>query len=76
MKLSNQPTSQYFVRDKDGAYQVLSPDDVLEAAKSLLQVKFKRGMQIKNSACVKEYLRVQLAPLEHEVFYAGLLPTT
>lgn len=70
MKLSNQPTSEYYVRDKDGAYQALSPKDVLEAAKSLLSAKFQRGKQINNALCIKEHLRVQLAPLEHEVFYA------
>lgn len=67
---NNKQAPEFFIRDINGSYQALNPNEIIEAAKSLLSAKFKRGIQITNALCVKEHLRVQLAPLEHEVFYA------
>lgn len=70
MTISNNQTENLYVRKPNGRYRALSPEEIIEAAASLLNSKFKRGLKIETAMCVKEHLRMQLAPLEHEVFYA------
>lgn len=67
--VTGQSESQFYVLNHEGIYQKLTELDVIEAAKRLLQNSFQRGFHVKDSLSVKDYLQVQLAHLEHEVFY-------
>ncbi|WP_442781052.1 RadC family protein, partial [Alteromonas sp. a30] len=70
MTISANTTQTLYVRDPNGAYQELSFDEVIDAATLMLNTKFKRGIAINHAGDVKQHLKVKLAPLEHEVFYA------
>ncbi len=56
------------VRDAHGRYLPASADDILEAARQVIDRKMRRGAEFTSPAAVKEYLRTKLASFEHEVF--------
>lgn len=56
------------VRDAHGRYLPASADDILEAARHVIDRKMQRGAEFTSPAAVKEYLRTKLAGFEHEVF--------
>ena len=64
------PTTKLYVRDPNGVYQELTSTEIISTAKSLLDAQFQRGILIDSPILVKDHLKVKLAPLEHEVFYA------
>jgi DNA repair protein RadC len=56
------------VRDANGQYRTASADEVLCQARSVLAQRVHRGVQFSSPADVKDYLRIQMGALEHEVF--------
>ena len=65
---SFQESTVLLVRDVAGAYRPAAADEVLQAAQTLLW-KQVRGRQVMDSpAVVREFLRLRLRGLEHEVF--------
>lgn len=56
------------VRDDSGRYRPASGDEIIEAALSEINRRFTRGVMITSPARTIEFLRLRLAPLEHEVF--------
>jgi DNA repair protein RadC len=56
------------VRDVDGQYRRASADEVLHLAKRLLAQRVRRGATMSSPQAVKDYLRLQIGVLEHEVF--------
>ncbi|MFA1765713.1 DNA repair protein RadC [Xanthomonas campestris pv. campestris] len=60
--------SALLVRDAHGRYLPASADDILEAARKVIDQKMQRGTLFDSPATVKTYLRTKLAGFEHEVF--------
>ncbi|MDB0544085.1 DNA repair protein RadC [Ralstonia solanacearum] len=56
------------VRDGQGDYRPATPDQILEAARQVVDQKMPCGAEFSSPAAVKEYLRAKLAGFEHEVF--------
>lgn len=60
--------SSLLVRDDQGRYLPATADQILEAARQIIDQKMQRGMAFTSPATVKEYLVTKLAGFEHEVF--------
>ena len=56
------------VCDAAGSYRPATADEVLRQARAVLARRVRRGVIFDSPALVKDYLRVHLAPLGHEVF--------
>ena len=56
------------VRDVDGQYRPASADEVLQQARRVLSQRVRRGATMSSPQAVKDYLRLQIGVLEHEVF--------
>ncbi len=56
------------VCDVDGQYRVASADEVLAQAWGLLADRVKPGVALSSPQDVKDYLRLEIGLLEHEVF--------
>ena len=61
-------TNALLVRDVDGQYRVASADEVLSQAWGLLAERVKPGVTLSSPQDVKDYLRLAIGMLEHEVF--------
>lgn len=61
-------TGQLHVREMSGRYRSAHVDEVLSAATALLANRMRHAPYLDSPAAVKDYLRVKLAGLEHEVF--------
>jgi DNA repair protein RadC len=60
--------SALLVRDVDGRYRPASADEVLSQARRVLSRRVRRGATMSSPQAVKDYLRLQIGVLEHEVF--------
>ncbi|MEO5685897.1 MAG: DNA repair protein RadC [Burkholderiaceae bacterium] len=56
------------VRDGDGHYRPASAEEVLHQARRVLSNRVRRGSPMSSPDAVKDYLRVGIGTLEHEVF--------
>jgi DNA repair protein RadC len=56
------------VRDGDGQYRPARADEVLVQARRVLSHRVRRGATMSSPHAVKDYLRLQIGSLEHEVF--------
>lgn len=56
------------IRDDRGQYLPASAEQILEAARQVIDTKIKRGAPFTSPDIVKEYLGAKLAGFEHEVF--------
>lgn len=56
------------VRDESGRYRPASADEVLCQARRVLASRVRRGTTMSSPQAVKDYLRVQIGALDHEVF--------
>ena len=56
------------IRESNGTYRAASSDEILDAARSAINRRFRRGKAITSPADSQEFLKLRLAPLEHEVF--------
>lgn len=63
------------VRDGRGRYRPADADQILEAARQVIEQKMQRGESFSSPAAVKDYLRAKLAGYEHEVFAVLFLDT-
>ena len=63
------------VRDGRGRYRPASADQILDAARRVIDQKMQRGDEFTSPAAVKDYLRAKLAGFEHEVFAVLFLDT-
>src|SRR3546814_8720693 len=60
----------------DWSSDVCSSDlQILEAARRLVDQRLQRGVTLSDPSVAKEFLRLRMATLEHEVFVAILLDT-
>ena len=67
--------SSLLVRDSQGRYMLATADQILEAARQVIDQKIPRGALFTSPELVKDYLRTKLAGFEHEVFAALFLDT-
>ena len=63
-----QSADTLLVRDVDGQYRVASADEVLSQAWGVLAERVKPGVTLSSPQDVKDYLRLAIGMLEHEVF--------
>ena len=63
-----QSTNALLVRDVDGQYRVASADEVLSQAWGVLAERVKPGVTLSSPQDVKDYLRLAIGMLKHEVF--------
>ena len=63
------------VRDTHGHYAPATADQILEAARQVIDQKMQRGASFSSPAAVKAYLQPKLAGLECEVFAVLFLDT-
>ena len=66
-QLSLSLDSSLLVRDDQGRYLPATADQILEAARYVIDQKIPRGTLFTSPALVKDYLRTKLASFEHEV---------
>ncbi|HBO3907238.1 RadC family protein [Pseudomonas aeruginosa] len=67
--------SSLLVRDSQGRYMPATADQILEAARQVIDRKIPRGALFTSPELVKDYLCAKLAGFEHEVFAALFLDT-
>ncbi|MPZ41938.1 MAG: DNA repair protein, partial [Betaproteobacteria bacterium] len=65
--------SSLLVRDQQGEYRPASADEVLHAARRVLSHRVRRGCAFTSPQVVRDFLRLKLGALEHEVFAVILL---
>src|SRR4051812_11685870 len=73
MTQSNAFESSLLVRDAQGEYRQATQDEVLTAARKVLAHRVRRGSPLSSPQAVRDFLRVKLGQLEHEVFVTLLL---
>lgn len=56
------------IRESNGTYRAASSDEILDAARSAINRRFRRGKAITSPAESQAFLKLRLAHLEHEVF--------
>jgi len=62
------PSNALLVRDRDGQYRQASADEVLQRARQVLSQRVRRGATMSSPQAVKDYLRLSIGTLEHEMF--------
>ncbi|SFD61732.1 DNA repair protein RadC [Paracidovorax konjaci] len=67
--------SSLLVSDAHGRYLPASADDILEAARQVIDQKMQRGAEFTSPVAVKDYLRTKLSGFEHEVFAVLFMDT-
>ena len=67
-QLSLSLDSSLLVRGDQGRYLPATADQILEAARYVIDQKIPRGALFTSPTLVKDYLRTKLASVEHEVF--------
>ncbi|OGB00765.1 MAG: DNA repair protein [Burkholderiales bacterium RIFCSPHIGHO2_12_FULL_69_20] len=68
-------TGALLVRDVDGQYRPARADEVLHQARRVLSQRVRRGATMSSPQAVKDYLRLEIGALEHEVFCVLFLDT-
>lgn len=66
MTANNNRTLQ--VQDLFGAYRPASSDEIIHAAQAAINRRFRRGMALTSPLASREFLKLRLATIEHEVF--------
>lgn len=61
------------IRDEQGRYLPATAEQILDAARKVIDQKVQRGAAFTSSELVKEYLITKLGGFEHEVFSALFL---
>ena len=62
------PADALLVREEDGQYRPARADEVLQQARVVLSQQVCRGATLSSPQIVRDYLRMQIGLLEHEVF--------
>ena len=61
-------SNNLFTSDADGVTRPATADEILDAARTMLARRVRRGRALSNPRHTREYLQLELAPREHEVF--------
>lgn len=68
MTIHNNTAIALKVQDHNGSYRSASPDEIIHAAKTALNRRFRRGKALTSPLDSRDYLKLRLGTLEHEVF--------
>ena len=68
-------SNNLFTSDATGATRLATADEILEAARTILAHRVRRGAAISNPRHTRDYLRLHLAPHDHEIFAILFLDT-
>lgn len=69
-------TNPFAIHETPGYFQVSRPitaDEILVMARQLIETRFKRGPVMTSPEATREFLMLELALFEHEVFYCIFL---
>lgn len=58
----------FAIQEENGTYRPASEDEIIEAALSVIDARFTKGTKITSPEKTREFLKLQLAHIEHEVF--------
>lgn len=72
-QLSLSLDSSLLVRDDQGRYLIATADQILEAARQVIDQKIRRGASFTSPSEVKDYLKAKLSGYEREVFAVMLM---
>ena len=61
-------SNNLFTSDVDGATRPATAEEILDAARTILARRIRRGASIANPRATREFLRLRLAIHDHEVF--------
>ena len=64
---------QLWVHDQQGGTRPASKEEVLKAARNVMNRKVRRGTSLSSPQLVQDFLTVKLGDLEHEIFCVMLL---
>jgi DNA repair protein RadC len=67
MSYESHASGTLYVRDH-ADYRPATPQELISAARVALSRRFRRGSSLESPASVRDYLRLSLTELEHEVF--------
>jgi DNA repair protein RadC len=71
-KIMSQPStsldSSFFVRDARGRYRMATPEQILDAARHVIDQRVCRGAELTSPQTVRDFLRTKLAGFTYEVF--------
>ena len=70
-----QQEGQLYTRDRTRRYRIASGDDILEAARSVVDQRMQRGAFFGDPKASSAFFQAKLAGLEREVFAAVMLDT-
>ncbi len=56
------------VREKSGRYRNATEDEIIETALSIINTRFAKGMAISKPEDAHDFLKLELAHVEHELF--------
>lgn len=70
---SSSSSASLLVRDEHGQYLPASADQILDAARQVIDARMPKGMLFTAPGDVKDYLRTKLGGYDHEVFAVMLL---
>jgi DNA repair protein RadC len=56
------------IQEPNGTYRTASADEIIHAARSAINRRFRRGKTLSSPADSRDLLKLRLAHLEHEVF--------
>lgn len=59
---------QLSIREANGQYRQATGEEVIQAARRAIARKFRRGTSLTTPRLTQDFLRLQLAPLEYEIF--------
>lgn len=57
-----------WIQEPDGTYREASAEDLIQAALSEIEARFTRGIELPSPTATREFLKLELAHLEHEAF--------
>lgn len=73
LKTNDAAPAALMVRDLGGDYRAVSAEEVLQQAWRLLAARVRCGQEMSSPQVVKDYLRLKIGLLEHEMFALVLL---
>jgi DNA repair protein RadC len=71
--MSHEILTELLVRDAHNVTRPASPEEVVSAARNIMNRKVRRGRSMTSPRLVKDFLSTRLGMLEHEVFCVLLL---
>lgn len=60
--------ADFGIRERDGAYRAASEEDIIQAALTIMDARFTKGAAILSPEKTREFLKLHLAHVPHEIF--------